>query len=99
MTGIKRHLLIMIALVAILDTVAGLVFYRLHLDHDPGARQQTYVGVWTLLSAVIVAVQLRKIRKERIGAIRASAASTVKPSAAPPADERGSAGGKTDLPE
>jgi hypothetical protein len=71
MTGIKRHLLIMIVLIAILDTVAGLVFYRLHLDTDGGQRQQIYVGVWTLLSGVIVAVQLRKIRRERVAAIRA----------------------------
>ena len=81
MTGIKRHLLIMIALVAALDTVAGLVFYRLHLDRDPGTRQHIYVGVWTLLSAVIVAVQLRKIRKARIAAIRAAPASPVNPPA------------------
>jgi hypothetical protein len=79
MTGMKRHLIILIALIAVLDTAAALVFYHLHLDRDPGTRQQIYVGIWTLTSAVIVAVQLRKIRQERVAAIRASPAIPVKP--------------------
>jgi hypothetical protein len=81
MTGMKRHLIVLIALIAVLDTVAALVFYHLHLDRDPGTRQQTYVGVWTLVSAVIVAVQLRKIRKLRIAAIRGTPATPVNPPA------------------
>jgi len=83
MTGMKRHLIILIALIAVLDTAAALVFYHLHLDRNPGTRQQIYVGIWTLTSAVIVAVQLRKIRKERVAAIRASPAIPVKPPASP----------------
>jgi uncharacterized membrane protein len=84
MIGIKRHLFILIAIIAVLDLAAALVFYHLHLDRDPGPRQQTYVGIWTLLSAVVVAIQLRKIRAERIAAIRAPRNLPTPPSPPPP---------------
>jgi hypothetical protein len=71
MTTITRHLTVLIVLIAALDLVAGGVFYHLHLDQNPGTNQQIYVGVWTVVSALIAVVQLRKIRKERLAIIRA----------------------------
>jgi hypothetical protein len=71
MTTITRHLTVLIVLIATLDAVAAAVFYHLHLDHNPGTNQQIYVGVWTVASALIAVVQLRKIRKERLAIIRA----------------------------
>jgi hypothetical protein len=70
MTTISRHLTVLIVLIAALDLVAAAVFYHLHLDQHPGTNQQIYVGVWTVLSAVIAVIQLRKIRKERLAIIR-----------------------------
>lgn len=67
---IKREILIMLAIVVVLDTVAIALFYLLHLDRDGGTRQQTFVGVWTVLSFLVVAVQLRKIRRARFNAMR-----------------------------
>ena len=57
--------MIMIVLVVVLDSVAITAFYTLHFNREPGTRQQTFVGVWTLLSFLVVAVQLRKIRAAR----------------------------------
>ncbi len=71
MTTISRHLTILIVLIAALDLVGAAVFYHFHLDQHPGTNQQIYVGVWTVLSALIAVVQLRKIRKERLAIIRA----------------------------
>ena len=71
MTAITRHLIVLIVLIAALDAVAAAVFYHLHLDQNPGTNQQIYVGVWTVVSALIAVVQLRKIRKERLAIIRA----------------------------
>lgn len=68
--AVKRHLLVMIAAIVVLDSIAIPVFYALHLNARPGNAQNTYVGVWTLLSAIVVAVQLRKIRRARLAAIR-----------------------------
>jgi hypothetical protein len=66
----KRYLLVMIVSIVILDAIAIPVFYIFHLNQNPGNIQNTYIGVWTFLSAIIVAVQLRKIRRARIEAIR-----------------------------
>ena len=68
---ISRHLTVLIVAIGALDLVAAAVFYHLHLDQHPGTNQQIYVGVWTVLSALIAVVQLRKIRKERLAIIRA----------------------------
>jgi hypothetical protein len=83
MTTITRHLTVLIVLIAALDAVAAAVFYHLHLDQNPGTNQQIYVGVWTVVSALIAVVQLRKIRKERLAIIRAPRAPA---NAVPPSD-------------
>jgi hypothetical protein len=77
--AVKRQLLVMIVAIVILDAIAIPIFYLLHLNQQPGTSQNTYVGTWTFLSAIIVAVQLRKIRKARIAAIRGSATGAARP--------------------
>jgi hypothetical protein len=62
---IKRQLLLMIAAIVILDSIAIPVFYLMHFNLQVGPRQNTYIGAWMLLSALVVAVQLRKIRRAR----------------------------------
>ena len=70
--AVKQHLIRMIVAIVILDAIAIPVFYLLHLNERPGTPQNTYVGIWTLVSALIVAIQLRKIRRARLAAIRGS---------------------------
>jgi len=70
--AVKQHLIRMIVAIVILDAIAIPVFYLLHLNEQPGTRQNTYIGIWTLVSALIVAIQLRKIRRARLEAIRGS---------------------------
>jgi len=70
---IKRQLLLMIVAIVILDTIAIPVFYLLHFNREPGPRQNTYIGIWMLLSALVVAVQLRKIRRARMELMRGAA--------------------------
>jgi hypothetical protein len=69
-TALKHHLLVMVVAIVILDAIAIPVFYLLHLNRQPGNPQTTYVGVWMFLSAIIVAVQYRKIRRARLEIIR-----------------------------
>jgi hypothetical protein len=73
--ALKRHLLIMIVAIIVLDSIAIPMFYLFHFDRDVGTRQQTFIGIWVLVSAAVVAVQLRKIRRARVAAIRESAGS------------------------
>jgi hypothetical protein len=67
---LKRHLLVMIVAAAVIDAVAIAAFYLFHIDRDEGVKRQTFVGVWTLLSFIVVAVQLRKIRAARVALMR-----------------------------
>jgi hypothetical protein len=60
----------MIVAAAIIDVVAIAAFYLFHIDRDEGAKRQTFVGVWTVISFIVVAVQLRKIRAARVAMIR-----------------------------
>ena len=90
MTTISRHLTVLIVSIAGLDIVAAVVFYHLHLDRNPGTSQQIYVGVWTVLSALVAVVQLRKIRRERLAIIRAprTPGNPAAPSGAPEGEPR-----------
>jgi hypothetical protein len=90
MTTISRHLTVLIVSIAGLDIVAAVVFYHFHLDRNPGTNQQIYVGVWTVLSALIAVVQLRKIRRERLAIIRAprTPGNPAAPSGAPESEPR-----------
>ena len=67
---VKRQLLLMILAIVILDGIAIPVFYLGHFNGEAGPRQSTYIGIWMLLSAVVVAVQLRKIRRARLAIIK-----------------------------
>jgi hypothetical protein len=90
MTTISRHLTVLIVSIAGLDIVAAVVFYHFHLDRNPGTNQQIYVGVWTVLSALVAVVQLRKIRRERLAIIRAprTPGNPAAPSGAPESEPR-----------
>jgi len=68
--AIKYHLMRMIIAIVILDSFAIAVFYLFHFNSDTGSRRNTFVGVWMLLSAIVVAIQLRKIRKARMRIVR-----------------------------
>jgi len=83
---IKRQLILMIAAVVILDAIAIPVFYLFHFNSVPGPRQNKFIGAWMLLSAIVVAIQMRKIRRARMEAIRGSSASRPGPgtSSGPP---------------
>ena len=75
---IKHHLLEMVGAVLILNAIAIPLFYLLHLNQRPGTSQNIYIVIWMLLSAGIVVVQRRKIRRAQIAAIRGSGTSDVR---------------------
>ncbi len=68
---VRRQLMRMVLAVAVLDGLAIAAFYAFGVNHDFGARRNTFVGVWMVLTVGIVVVQLRKIRRARLAAIRA----------------------------
>ena len=64
--AIKHHLLVMVGAVIAVDAIAIAAFYALHLNGRAGPEQQTFIGVWILVSLAIVVVQQRKIRRARM---------------------------------
>ena len=65
--AIKHHLLVMVGAILAVDLIAIAIFYALHLNGNPGPRQQTFIGIWILISLAIVAIQQRKIRRAQRG--------------------------------
>jgi hypothetical protein len=65
--AIKHHLIVLVGAILAVDVVAIAIFYALHLNGNPGPRQQTFIGIWILISLGIVAIQQRKIRRARMG--------------------------------
>jgi hypothetical protein len=66
--AIKHHLLVLVGAILAVDVVAIAAFYALHLNGRAGTEQQTFIGVWILVSLAIVVVQQRKIRRARMSA-------------------------------
>jgi hypothetical protein len=65
--SINHHLIVMVAAIAVVDVVAIAAFYAAHLNNNPGPAQQTFIGIWILISLAIVFIQQRKIRRVRSG--------------------------------
>ena len=65
--SINHHLLVMVAAIAVVDVIAIAAFYAAHLNNNPGPKQQTFIGIWILISLAIVFIQQRKIRRVRSG--------------------------------
>jgi hypothetical protein len=60
----------MIVAIVALDLIAIAAFYAFHINRDFDGTRNTFVGVWMLVSFVVVAIQLRKIRRARLEIIR-----------------------------
>jgi hypothetical protein len=65
--GMRRQLLIMVALVVAVDAIAIAIYHLAHIDRVYGPGRDVFVGVWTLVVLAIVLPQLRRIRRARFG--------------------------------
>ena len=62
---IRKHLMIMMALILLIDAVAIVAFRTLGLDHASRDRKAIFTGVWTLASLLVVLNGLYRIRVAR----------------------------------
>jgi hypothetical protein len=67
---IRKHLMIMVALILAIDAVAIVVFRAMGLDQASRDRKMIFTGVWTLLSLLTVLNGLYRIRLARNSAAR-----------------------------
>lgn len=68
---VRKHLMIMVALILAIDAAAILVFRTLGIEQAPRDRKLIFAAVWTILSVLIVLHGLYRIRLARnVGARR-----------------------------
>ena len=64
---LKRLLLTMIVLVAVLDAIIIGVYHLFHIADRPIKTQETFVAVWVVITLVVVTTIMKKIRVVRRG--------------------------------
>ena len=62
---VRKHLMIMIALILIIDAIAIIAYGTLGLADASRDRRLTFTGVWTVLSVIVVLNGLYRIRIAR----------------------------------
>jgi hypothetical protein len=68
---VRKHLMIMVALILAIDAVAVLVFRSMGIEEASRDRKMIFTAAWTLLSLIVVANGLYRIRLARnVGARR-----------------------------
>ena len=67
---IRKHLMIMVALVLVIDVVAITLFKTMGVENAPRDRRALFTGAWTLVSLVVVLQGLYRIRIARRGGAR-----------------------------
>ncbi|HEX4681990.1 MAG TPA: hypothetical protein VH277_04740 [Gemmatimonadaceae bacterium] len=62
---LRRRTLILVASVVALDAVVIGIYYGLHIRDRPIRTQESFVAVWVVLTLLVVATQMKEIRKFR----------------------------------
>jgi hypothetical protein len=64
---LKRLLLTMIVLVVVLDSLIIGLYYGFRVGDRPVKTQETFVAVWVVLTLLVVATMMKRIRVARRG--------------------------------
>ena len=62
---VRKHLMIMVGLILVIDAIAIIVFRTLGIEDAPRDRRLIFTGVWTVVSLLIVLNGLYRIRIAR----------------------------------
>ena len=62
---LKRLLLILVASIVVLDAAVIGLYYAAHIQERPVKTQQTFVAVWVVLTLIVVATMMKRIRQAR----------------------------------
>ena len=62
---LKRYLLTLVGAVIVLDAVAIGAYNVLHIADRPLKSQQIFVGVWVIVTLVVVTTMMKRIRLAR----------------------------------
>ena len=62
---LRRLLLVLVVTIIVLDGVIIGAYYALHVNLRSVKTQETFVAVWVVLTLLIVATMMKKIRQAR----------------------------------
>lgn len=62
---IQKRMMWLVGSVAVLHGVVIAIYYALHIAERPTKTQQTFIAVWVVLTVLVVATQMKTIRKLR----------------------------------
>ena len=62
---LRRRTLILVVSVVVLDAVVIGIYYALHIRDRAIKTQESFVAVWVVLTLLVVATQMKEIRKFR----------------------------------
>ncbi len=63
---VKKYLIQLIVGVVVLDAIMLGLYYGFSVSLRPERTQQSFVAVWVVLTLIVVATRMRKIRQARI---------------------------------
>jgi ABC-type amino acid transport system permease subunit len=61
----KKNLLTLVVLVAVVHGVAIAVYHFAHIPDRPVRTQQLFVGVWVMVTLIVITPMMRRIRRGR----------------------------------
>lgn len=63
---VKKYLIQLIVGVVVLDAIMIGVYYGLSVPLKPERTQQSFVAIWVVLTLIVVATRMKKIRQARV---------------------------------
>ena len=64
---LKKYLVQLVVGVVVLDAVMMGLYYGFSVPSRPEKTQQAFVGVWVVLTLIVVTTLMKKIRRARLG--------------------------------
>lgn len=62
---VRKYLLILVVAVVALDAVVLGIYYGMHIADRPEKTQETFVAVWVVVTLLIVATIMKRLRRAR----------------------------------
>jgi len=63
---VKKYLIQLVVCIVVLDAIMIGVYYGLSVPLKPERAQQSFVAIWVVLTLIVVATRMKKIRQARI---------------------------------
>jgi heme/copper-type cytochrome/quinol oxidase subunit 4 len=62
---VRKYLIVLVVAVVALDAVVLGIYYGMHIAERPERTQETFVAVWVVVTLLVVATIMKKLRRAR----------------------------------